>query len=125
MMGQGSDSCQAGLVESLARPAATSPEYTPFQRASGNRLELLQEAVPSCPCRVSLRSVQFASVREVKEVLPVPARALRLLFSRGSTWCGRFTKKVFAALDKQRPDDSTARRGPLMRANEKQTIASR
>jgi putative ABC transport system substrate-binding protein len=86
----------------------------------GKRLELLKEAVPKV-ARVAVLydPVIQASVIEVKEVLPVAARALGLTVR---SWEGRTDgfERVFAALNKERPDGLyVPAAGPLMRVNVK------
>src|SRR5262245_18140400 len=80
MTGGGLDPVAAGLVESLARPGGNVTGLTTLNRElGGKRLELLKEAVPKL-VRVSVFYDPAApgSVLDVKEVLPVAARALRL-----------------------------------------------
>ena len=80
MVGLGSDPVEAGFVESLARPGGNVTGLTNLDRElGGKRLELFKEAVPKL-ARVAVLydPANPASVREVKEVLPVAARALRL-----------------------------------------------
>ena len=80
MTGHGADPVEAGLVESLARPGGNVTGITNLARElGGKRLELLKEAVPKV-ARVAVLydPANPASVREVKEVLPVAARALGL-----------------------------------------------
>jgi putative ABC transport system substrate-binding protein len=55
----------------------------------------------------------------VKEVLPVAARALRLTIQPWEVRDANGFEKVFAALNKQRPNELYALRSPLMFANEK------
>ena len=63
------------------------------------------------------------SVREVKEVLPVPARALGLTVRSWEVRDAEDFEKIFAALDKQRPDGLyVLGAGPLMRTNLKRTV---
>ena len=83
--GRGSDPVEAGLVESLARPGGNVTGVTILSRElGGKRLELLKEAVPKLARVAVLYDPAIpASVIEVKEVLPVAARALRLTFSLG------------------------------------------
>ena len=78
MMGAGSDPVEAGLVESLAHPGGNVTGITNLARElGGKRLELLKEAVPKLARVAVLYDPAIpASVLEVKEVLPVAARAL-------------------------------------------------
>ena len=106
MLGAGSDPVEAGLVESLARPGGNVTGLTLLSRElGGKRLELLKEAVPKL-ARVAVfyDPANRPNVLEVKEVLPVAARALGLTVQ---SWEVRDTdgfEKVFAALNKERPD---------------------
>jgi putative ABC transport system substrate-binding protein len=114
------DPVMAGLVESLARPGGNITGLTTqFTRElGGKRLELLKEAVPKL-ARVAVLYDPIApgTAREVKEVLPVAARALRLTIQPlGGTNADGF-EKIFAALSKQRPDGLHVTGGPEMRAN--------
>jgi putative tryptophan/tyrosine transport system substrate-binding protein len=80
MVGTGADPVEAGLVESLARPGGNVTGITNLSgELSGKRLELLKEAVPKV-ARVAVlyNPANTGGVREVKEVLPVAARALGL-----------------------------------------------
>src|SRR4029453_10689353 len=80
MTGGGLDPVEAGLIESLARPGGNLTGITNLGRElGGKRLELLKEAVPKL-ARVAVFYDPTApgSVLDVKEVLPVAARALRL-----------------------------------------------
>jgi putative ABC transport system substrate-binding protein len=80
MTGGGADPVEAGLIESLARPGGNVTGLTNLSRKlGGKRLELLKEAVPKV-ARVAVLydPTVSASVLEVKEVLPVAARALGL-----------------------------------------------
>ena len=106
MMGAGSDPVEAGLVESLARPGGNVTGLTNLTRElGGKRLELLKEAVPKV-ARVAVLydPANPASVLEVKEVLPVAARALRLTIQPWEVRAADDFERVFAALNKQRPD---------------------
>jgi putative ABC transport system substrate-binding protein len=89
----------------------------------GKRLELLKEAVPKV-ARVTVlyESDNPGSLRELKEVLPVAARELRLTVQpREARYADGF-EKVFAALNKERPDGLYVTRSPLMNGNLKRTI---
>ena len=80
MTGLGADPVKEGLVESLARPGGNVTGLTRLSRElGGKRLELLKEAVPKLARVAALYDPTVrAQVIEVKEVLPVAARALGL-----------------------------------------------
>ena len=106
MTGDGVDPVEAGLVESLARPGGNVTGITNLTRElGGKRLELLKEAVPKV-ARVAVLydSANPGSVLELKEVLPVAARALRLTVQPWEVRDADGFEKVFAALSKERPD---------------------
>ena len=64
-----------------------------------------------------------ASELEVKEVLPAAARPLRLTVQPWEVRDANGFEKVFAALNKQRPDGLyVLGEGPLMRTNEKRIV---
>jgi putative ABC transport system substrate-binding protein len=106
MVGAGADPVEVGLIESLARPGGNVTGLTLlYKELGGKRLELLKEAVPKL-ARVAVLydpTVQ-GSVIEVKEVLPVAARALRLTIQLWEVRAADDFEKVFAAMGKQRPD---------------------
>jgi len=78
MTGGGNDPVEAGFIENLARPGGNVTGLTNLTvDLGGKRLELLKEAVPKLARVAVLYDPAIsASVREVKEVLPVAARAL-------------------------------------------------
>jgi putative ABC transport system substrate-binding protein len=124
MVGVGADPVEAGLVESLARPGGNITGITNLNEVlSGKRLELLKEAVPKL-ARVAVlyEPANLPNVREVKEVLPVAARALRLTIQPWEVRAADDLERVFAALKKQRPDGLYVLGGPLMRANRKRLM---
>ena len=125
MVGAGTDPVEAGLVESLARPGGNVTGLTNLTRElGGKRLELLKEAVPKL-ARVAVLydPANPASVLEVKEVLPVAARALKLTIQPWEVRAADDFEKVFAALNKQRPDGLyVLAGGPLMSANQKRIV---
>ena len=125
MTGRGADPVEAGLVESLARPGGNVTGITNLSRElGGKRLELLKEAVPKL-ARVAVLydPANPASVREVKEVLPVAARALGLTIQPWEVRAADDFEKVFAALSKERPDGLyVPDAGPLMSANRKRIV---
>ena len=79
-LGVGTDPVKAGFVESLARPGGNVTGITNLARElGGKRLELLKEAVAKAdPCRSLLHSDHPVHAGEVKEGLPVTARAAGL-----------------------------------------------
>jgi len=124
MTGAGIDPVEAGLIDSLSHPGGNVTGITNLTRElGGKRLELLKEAVPKV-ARVAVLydPANRASVIEVKEVLPVAARALKLTIQpwevRGKTDFDR----VFAALGKERPDGLYVLGGTLMNANRKRIV---
>jgi ABC-type uncharacterized transport system substrate-binding protein len=127
MAGLGADPVEAGLVESLARPGSNVTGLTNLTRELGEkRLELLKEAVPKLARAAVLYDPAFqSSVIDVKEVLPVAARALGLTIQPWGVRDADGFERVFAALNKQRPDGLYVPAGPLMRANGKRSRALR
>jgi putative tryptophan/tyrosine transport system substrate-binding protein len=124
MMGQGSDPVEAGHVESLARPGGNVTGLTVLTRElGGKRLELLKEAVPKL-ARVAVLydPANRASLHEVKELLPADARALRLTIQPWEVRAADDFDKVFAALNKERPDGLYVPGSALMRANGKRIV---
>ena len=106
MAGRGIDPVEAGIVESLARPGGNVTGLANLTvDLGGKRLELLKEAVP----KVARVAVLYdpavpGNVLEVKEVLAVAARALRLTLQPWEIRTADDFDGVFAALNKQRPD---------------------
>ena len=124
MVGAGADPVEAGLIESLARPGGNVTGITNLTRElGGKRLELLKEAVPKLARVAVLYDPAIpGSVREVKEVLPVAARALKLTLQPWEVRAADDFEKVFAALSKQRPDGLYVPGGALMNANGKRIV---
>ena len=122
MVGQGSDPVKLGLVESLARPGGNVTGLTNLSRElGGKRLELLKEAVPKV-ARVAVLYDPANSqvVVEVKEVLPVAARALGLTVRSWEVRAADGFERVFAALNKERPDGLyVPAGGPLINNSQK------
>ena len=120
MMG-GGNPVELGLVESLARPGGNVTGITTFARQlAGKRLELLKEAVTKL-VRVAVlyNPDNSGDVVEVKELLPADARALKLTIQPWEIRAVDDFEKVFAALNKQRPDGLYVTGSPLMGANRK------
>jgi ABC-type uncharacterized transport system substrate-binding protein len=109
MGGPGADPVEAGLVDSLARPGGNVTGITNLTgELGGKRLELLKEAV----LKVARVAVLYDpatpdSVHDVKEVLSVAARSLGLTVRSWKVRDADGFEKVFAAMGKQRPMDST------------------
>jgi len=125
MMGTGTDPVVAGLIDSLARPGGNVTGITLLSRElGGKRLELLKEAASKVARVAVLYDPAIrAHVLELKEVLPVAARALRLTVRSWEVRAADDFDKVFAALNKERPDGLYVLGGPLMNANEKRTAS--
>jgi putative tryptophan/tyrosine transport system substrate-binding protein len=124
MVGVGTDPVVAGLVESLARPGSNVTGVTTLStELGGKRLELLKEAVPKLARVAALyEPANPASVREVKELLPVAARALGLTIQPWEVRDANGFEKVFTALNKDRPDGLYVTSGPLVRAHQKRIV---
>jgi putative ABC transport system substrate-binding protein len=124
MVGSGGDPVEAGLVDSLARPGGNVTGLTLLNRElGGKQLELLKEAVPKLARVAVLYDPAFpANVSDVKEVLLPPARALRLTLQPWEVRDADGFDKVFAALNRQRPDGLYVPAGPLMNANQKRIV---
>jgi ABC-type uncharacterized transport system substrate-binding protein len=124
MVSSGEDPVEAGLIESLARPGGNVTGITNVTgELGGKRMELLKEAVPKLARVAVLYDPSLPlSVLEAKEVLPVATRGLGLTVR---SWEVRDTggfERVFAALNKDRPDGLFVTGGPLMRANQKRIV---
>ena len=124
MTGGGTDPVEAGFVESLARPGGNITGITTLSgELDGKRLELLKEAVPKI-ARVAVLydPAAQANVLEMKEVLTVAGRALGLTVQPWEVRALDGFEKVFAALNKQRPDGLYVIGAGLMNVNQKQVV---
>jgi putative tryptophan/tyrosine transport system substrate-binding protein len=125
MMGAGgADPVEAGVIESLARPGGNVTGVATLSRElGGKRLELLKEAVPKV-ARVAVLydAATPGIVLDVKEVLPVAARALGLTIQPWEVRDVDSFDKVFAAIGKQRTDGLSVAPGRLMDANQKRIV---
>jgi putative ABC transport system substrate-binding protein len=121
MGGQGSDPVAAGLIDSLARPGGNVTGLTTLNtELSGKRLELFKEAVPKLSrVAVLYDSASPPNVLRVKEYIPPAARALKLTLRSWEVRDANSFEKIFAALNKERPDGLCVTGGPLMNANGK------
>jgi putative ABC transport system substrate-binding protein len=124
MMGLSADPIELGFVESLAHPGGNITGLTNLSvELGGKRLELLKEAVPKLARVAVLYDPAVSSnVLEVKEVLPVAARALRLTIQSWEVRDAAGFERVFAALNKQRPDGLYVLGRLLMTANQKRIV---
>ena len=125
MTGQGIDPVEAGLVDSLARPGGNVTGITNLSRElGGKRLELLKEAIPNLARVAVLYDPDNpGSVLEVKELLPVAARALKVTLQPWEVLSADDLDRVFAAISKQRPHGIYVLAGGLMTPNQKRTAA--
>jgi putative ABC transport system substrate-binding protein len=121
MTGTGSDPVEEGLVKSLARPGGNVTGITNITKElGGKRLELLKETIPKLAhVAVLYNPAAPGSIREVKEDLPIAARALGLILQPWEIRPPEGFEQVFAALNKQRPDGLYIASGPQMGANRK------
>jgi ABC-type uncharacterized transport system substrate-binding protein len=122
MTGGDGDPVAAGYIESLAHPGGNITGVPNLNRElGGKRLELLKEAVPKLAGIAFLYDPALpGNVIEVKEVLPVAARALRLTLQPWEIRAAADFDRVFAALNKERVDGLYAVvGGGVMRPNQK------
>jgi putative tryptophan/tyrosine transport system substrate-binding protein len=125
MTGNALDPVKEGHVESLARPGGNVTGLTTLVRElAGKRLELLKEAVPKVVRVAVLYDPAIrGTTREMKEDVTVAARALGLSVQPWEVRAKDDFEKVFAAINKQRPDGLfVLGGGPLMRANQRQIV---
>jgi putative ABC transport system substrate-binding protein len=125
VMVRGNDPVEAGFVKSLARPGGNITGLSMLTRElGGKRLELLKEAVPKL-VRVAVlyEPAVPANVLDVKEVLPVAARALKLTLQPWEVRAADDFDRVLVAMGKQRPDGLFVHSGRLMNDNQKRIIS--
>jgi putative ABC transport system substrate-binding protein len=123
MVNSPSDPIETGIVESLARPGGNVTGLTTLSRElGGKRLELLKEAVPKLARVAVLYDPATPVVLEVKDVLPVAARALGLTVRYWGIREADDFEKVFAALSKERPDGLYGTSSPLLLPNQKRIV---
>ena len=124
MSGQGIDPVEAALVENLARPGGNVTGLTNLTgELGGKRLELFKQAVPKLARVAALYNpAALGSVRQLKEDLPVAARAIGLTIKLWEVRHADAFERVFAAMNKQHPDGLYVLGGTVMRVNEKQIV---
>ena len=124
MVGAGIDPVEAGLVESLARPGGNVTGITTLTRElGGKRLELLKEAVPKLARVAVLYDPAIpASVHRGERGSPSRGACAGVDFQPWEVRAADDFEKVFAALNKQRPDGLYVTGGPLMNANQKRIV---
>jgi len=124
MMGQGTDPVVAGFVKSLARPGGNVTGLSNLAtHLGGKRLELFKDVVPKLVHVVVLYNPAMpGTARELEEDLPPAARELGLTLYRREVRNADDFERIFAALNKERPDGvNYLGAGALMRDNEKRT----
>jgi len=121
MVGAGTDPVKEGLVESLARPGGNVTGLTLLSgELGGKRLELLKETIPKLAhVAVLYDPATPVNALEVKEVLPVAARALGLTIRSWEVRAAGGFERIFDALSKERPDGLYVPGSRLIAANEK------
>jgi putative ABC transport system substrate-binding protein len=120
MSGVGVDPVKLGLVESLARPGGNVTGITNLETdLGGKRLELLKESVPKLARVAVLYDPAVPAARQVKDDLPVAARALGLTIQPWEIRAEKDFERVFAALNKERPEGLYAFSGLVITANGK------
>jgi putative tryptophan/tyrosine transport system substrate-binding protein len=120
MSGVGADPVKAGLVESLARPGGNVTGITNLETdLGGKRLELLKEAVPKVVRVAVLYDPAVPAARQVKDDLPVAARAVGLTIQPWEIRVAEDFERVIAALNKERPEGLYASSSLVITANGK------
>jgi putative tryptophan/tyrosine transport system substrate-binding protein len=120
MTGVGADPVKFGLVESLARPGGNVTGFTNFEMDLGEkRLELLKDAVPKLARVAVLYDPAIPSASQVKDDLPVAARALGLTVQLWEIRAAEGLERFFASLKKERPDGLYASSSLVIAINRK------
>jgi ABC-type uncharacterized transport system substrate-binding protein len=121
MVGGGADPVEAGLIESLARHCGNVTGITLLSTGlGGKRLELLKEAVLELGRVAVLHAADTGGI-ELKEV-QTAARPLPLTIQSWEVRDASGFEKVFAALNKQRPDGLYVIGNQLIYANTKRIV---
>ena len=124
MSGGGVDPVAAGFVKSLARPGGNVTGITNItEELGGKRLELLKEAVPKIARVAVLHDAGNPTTGpEMKENLPVAARALKLTIQPWEVRSADDFEKVFAAMGKRRPDGLYVSTGAILNSNQTRIV---
>jgi len=124
LAGAAIDPVEAGLVESLAHPGGNITGITHLNRElGGKRLELLKDAIPKLAgVGVLYAPATPGTVFDVREVLPAAARALGLTIRAWEVRSTNDFERIFAAINRERPDGLYVPPGALMITNQKLTI---
>jgi putative ABC transport system substrate-binding protein len=124
MSGGGADPVASRAIQSLSRPGGNVTGLTNITgELSGKRLELLKEVVSKLT-RVAIlyEPTNPQSVTEVKETLPVAARALGLTLLPWEIRQLAEFERVFVAVGRNRPDGFYASPGALMNTHRKRIV---
>jgi putative ABC transport system substrate-binding protein len=120
MTGGGADPVKTGLVESLARPGGNVTGITNLVTdLSGKRLELLKESIPKLARVAVLYDPDVPAGRQVRDDLPVAARALGLTIQLWEIRATKDFERVFTALNKERSEALYASASLVISANGK------
>jgi putative tryptophan/tyrosine transport system substrate-binding protein len=125
MVGGGTDPVEASLIDSLARPGGNITGVISISGyLGGKRLELLKDAISKLS-RVAIlyEANNMRNMFEFKEVLSASARALNLTILRREVRNTSDFDRVFAAINKERPDGIFVLGGPLMQRSFERTAA--
>jgi putative ABC transport system substrate-binding protein len=125
MTGGGIDPVEAGFVKSLAHPGGNVTGLTNLvMQLGGKRLELFKEAVPKL-ARVAVLHDPATPITgdEQKEALPSAARTLKLTVQPFELRRADDFDKIFAAINKDRPDGLYVSTGALLNSNQTRIVS--
>ncbi len=124
MSGGGADPVKASLVQNLARPGGNVTGITNLTvELGGKRLELLKEVVPKLArVGVLFEPANPASALEIKETLPVAARALKLTIQPLEVRAVDEFERAFSLQNKERPDGFYVSPGALVNTHRKRIV---
>ena len=123
MTGVGADPVEFGLIESLARPGGNVTGLTNISRdLGGKRLELIKECVPKLARVAVLYDPAVPAARQVKDDLPVAARALKVTIDPWAVRTVDDFEKIFNAQTDSRMDGMYVSTSALMNTNRKRIV---